>query len=106
MGFIYKITNTLNQKIYIGLTTKVNPQRRFAEHKYNANNLIEEDESKKDLHNAMKKDGIDNFSFEIIEECPNDILNEREQYWITYYHTYVGDPQCNGYNLTKGAGIV
>lgn len=50
----------------------------------------------------MKYYGIENFSFEIIEECPPQELNNREIYWISYYHTWVLDPQCNGYNLTNG----
>ena len=101
MGYIYKITNQLNQKLYIGLTTKTRPTDRFSQHRYLANHP-EQEASESYLHNAMRKDGINNFSFEIIEECPNEHLEEREQYWIAYYHTWVGDPQCNGYNLTKG----
>lgn len=46
----------------------------------------------------MAKYGVDNFSFEIIENIENDKLNEREQYWIAQYNSLV--PQ--GYNLTIG----
>lgn len=47
-----------------------------------------------------------NFSHEIIED---NILtlgeaNKREQYWISFYHTWINDPQCRGYNLTIGGG--
>lgn len=101
MGYIYKITNQLNQKLYIGLTTKTRPTDRFSQHRYLANHP-EQEASESYLHKAMRKDGINNFSFEIIEECSNDQLEEREMYWINYYHTWIGDPKCNGYNLTKG----
>lgn len=37
------------------------------------------------LYNAMRKHGIENFSFEVIEECSSLELNEREIYWIEYY---------------------
>ena len=46
----------------------------------------------------MNKYGINNFSFEIIEECKKDELSEEERYWINYYNSTAP----NGYNLTKG----
>lgn len=46
----------------------------------------------------MNKYGIDNFSFEIIEECEKDKLSDREKYWINYYNSI----SPNGYNLTEG----
>jgi hypothetical protein len=51
------------------------------------------------LYNAMRQYGKDNFLFEIIELCDNDnnILNEREIYWINYYNSYE-----TGYNETRG----
>ena len=49
------------------------------------------------IHKAMLKYGIDSFSITQIEECDNEKLNEREQYWIAYYDTYK-----NGYNATLG----
>ena len=101
MGYIYKITNNLNQKFYIGLTTQTRPTDRFSKHRYLAQHP-EQEASASYLHKAMKADGIDNFSFEIIEKCPNEELAEKEKYWIAYYHTYVKDPLCNGYNLTQG----
>lgn len=55
------------------------------------------------FYNAIKKYGWDNFTHEIIENnIPLDKLDEREAYWIQYYHTYVEDPECKGYNLTAG----
>ena len=84
---IYKITNKINNKIYIGQSN--NPIRRFSEHKYNNSNSV--------IHRAINKYGVNNFTFEIIEEdIPN--YNEREKYWIKFY-----DCKCpNGYNETDG----
>ena len=45
----------------------------------------------------MREYGLENFSFDVIEECLEDELNEREIYWIKYYDTYY-----NGYNRTLG----
>lgn len=93
MGFIYKITNKINNKSYIGKTL-LTPEKRFKEHI---------SESKKDrcknrpLYRAFNKYGIDNFSLKTIEECNNNILSDRESYWIKYYNTYK-----EGYNATLG----
>ena len=90
---IYKITNLKNNKIYIGQSKDI--QRRWNEHKY-------DERHNSPIHNAIKKYGIDNFQFEVIEECSLQELNEREKYWIEYYDSY-----NNGYNLTLGGdGIV
>ena len=43
--------------------------------------------------------------FTVLEEIPpsnRKLMNEREKYWIKYYHTWVKDPECNGYNGTQG----
>ena len=45
----------------------------------------------------MRKYGYNHFSIEQIEECPNELLQEREKYWIEYYDSYK-----NGYNATLG----
>lgn len=98
---IYKITNTINGKLYIGSTTNLK-QRKYA-HFYNLNNsrCIK-------LVNAMKKYGIDNFVFEVIEyinlqECSANesklTLIEREQYYLDLYQSYI-----TGYNIIKHAG--
>ena len=54
-------------------------------------------ENKKPLYLAFQKYGLENFSFEIIEECEPEQLNLKEQYWIDYYDSY-----NNGYNMTSG----
>lgn len=97
MGYIYKIINIKNQKIYIGQTTKKRPTDRFSQHKYLALHPQQE-KNISYLHRAMKSDGINNFKFEIIEQVDNLLLNEREKYWIKQYNSLAP----NGYNLTVG----
>lgn len=91
MGYIYKITNLLNQHSYIGQTSR-NPYDRWREHQEEAKGLRCRS---RPLYSALYKYGITNFSFEIIEETENII--EREIYWIDFYNTYK-----NGYNATLG----
>ena len=88
--YIYKITNKFNGKCYIGQTTDY--KRRFREHK----SLGYGFEENKSLYNAFKKYGIENFSFEVIEDKTSN-YNEREKYWIKYYDSY-----NSGYNMTEG----
>lgn len=92
MGYIYKISNTINNKLYIGMT-RYNIEHRWKEHKssYQYKNTH--------LYSAMRKYGVDNFNIEIIEECPEEDLIIREAYWISYYDSYK-----NGYNMTEGKG--
>lgn len=91
MGCIYKITNQINGKSYIGKTNK-NIEERLKEHKKER----KKDRSKnRPLYRAMNKYGVDNFIIEKIEETNNP--EEREIYWINYYNTY-----HHGYNATKG----
>ena len=80
--YIYKITNQLNNKCYIGQTTDY--KRRFQEHK----NLGYGVEENKLLYYAIKKYGIENFVFEEVEEVENNLLDEREKYWIKFYNSY------------------
>lgn len=90
MGYIYKITNILNQKSYIGKTIR-DPEIRWNEHKQDNKhpNLP--------LQRAFKKYGINSFSFEIIEEVKEELLDEREKYYIKKFNTYK-----QGYNATLG----
>lgn len=91
---IYKITNLINKKIYIGQSTDI--YRRWNEHKSRSQSLLNND-SNCPLYVAMRKYGIKNFKFEIIEQIEYLKLNEREIYWIAYYNSY-----NNGYNATLG----
>lgn len=88
---IYKITNKLNGKIYIGQS--INPFNRFKQHCYN-----KQGSSYKSLINeAINKYGKENFLFEILE-LDIENYNEREKYWIKYFNCL----SPNGYNLTEG----
>ena len=84
---IYKITYLKDGRCYIGQS--VNLENRIKQHK--------RCEGQSHIHNAIKKYGIENFSFEIIEECSLKALDEREQYWIKYYNSFY-----EGFNETKG----
>lgn len=88
---IYKITNNINQKVYIGQSIDIN--RRWRSHK----NFNEYLQGHYPLYQAFKKYGLENFSFEIIEECLPQELNDKEIYWIHFYNSYY-----NGYNQTTG----
>ena len=92
MGYIYKITNTINDKIYIGQTC-TSIQYRWYGHKKDALSYRRNGH----LQNAIRKYGFENFNIEEIEECDSDKLNEREMYWIKYYDSY-----NNGYNSNIG----
>jgi len=89
---IYKISNLVNGKIYIGQSVDV--YDRIAHHKAELRNNRH---SNKYLQYSWNKYGEENFSFEIIESCKRNELNNREQYWISYYDSY-----NNGYNHTLG----
>lgn len=98
MKLIYKIVNKINNKHYIGQTTK-SLEERFSQHIYDS--LIKKDD--KPLHRAIRKYGPENFYIELVEEVDDSTsLDEREQYWIAYYNSY-GQP--NGYNATIGGNL-
>lgn len=90
MGFIYKITNDINNKCYIGQTHH-SIEYRWNLHKKNYLYV------KTPLYTAFKKYGLEHFNIVMVEECPAERLNEREIYWIAYYDTY-----NHGYNATLG----
>lgn len=94
MTGIYKITNLLNENAYIGLS--VNIEKRWKDHTKRAFDPKSQ-EYNKTLYKAFRKYGLENFRFEVLEECQTEDLNEREKYWITYFNTYHG-----GYNETPG----
>lgn len=97
---IYKITNLINGKIYIGQTKDFH--KRVLEHKSKEYNS--EKSKNKLLYLAFDKYGLENFSFEIIEDNVEN-YNEREEYWIAYYHSYINDKiygNSKGYNMTPG----
>lgn len=91
-GIIYCARNLINDKKYIGQTTR-ELKRRRNEHIAQANNG-----SELAIHQAIKKYGEDSFEWCIIDQTYNqEDLDEREIYWIDYYDSY-----RNGYNMTLG----
>lgn len=90
---IYKITNQKDNLCYIGQA--VDLARRWKDHA-KCGLGIDTPASNK-LYQSMIEDGIWNFSFEILEECPREQLNEKEKYYINLY-----DSKNYGYNVTKG----
>lgn len=97
MGYIYKITNDVNGKMYVGKTEMVDPYKRWKEH---INDHQKRRCEKRPLYSAMNKHGVEHFNFEVIEETDNTV--EREQFWINELRTYIGFKDCNGYNATLG----
>lgn len=89
---IYKITNKINGHSYIGLSTHIEDRWEYHKKPYNWKR-----ESRKTLYQAIQKYGIDNFDFEVLEECSPEELGEKEKFYIAKYDTYY-----NGYNMTKG----
>jgi len=90
---VYKIINLVNNKIYVG--SAVNFEIRWRNHK---SELKRYKHHSPKLQNSYNKHGIDNFKFEIIEECVKEKLIEREQYYIDLYDSYK-----NGYNCCPKA---
>ena len=90
---IYKITNLLTEQCYIGQS--VNISDRWKQHckcglgiEASATNV---------LYNSMQRDKIWNFSFELLEECPRELLNQKEAFWIDTYSSNI-----YGLNTLKG----
>ena len=93
---IYKHTNKVNGKVYIGQTCR-KPEDRWGKDGSNYDTCFP-------FGKAIKKYGWNNFDHEIIEEGIDtvNLANEREAWWISFYHSYIKDPINNGYNATKG----
>ena len=91
---IYKITNQVNGKVYIGQS--INIKQRWKNHKKDA--FWEKGEDYHyPLYKAMRKYGLANFSFEVLEECNREQLNEKEIFYISQYNAY-----GKGYNQNAG----
>lgn len=89
---IYKITNQDNGKVYIGQSTDL--KIRISDH---IKSGIGIDSKNLPLYNDMRGGDLTNFTFEIVEFCSREELNEKEKFWINYYSSNV-----YGYNGTQG----
>lgn len=97
MGYIYKITNKINNQVYIGQTIKTT-QKRWSQHVKEAQEAFDgKRRSFPYFHRAIIKYGTENFLVETLEECADNVLDEREKYWISHFDSY-----NNGYNSTLG----
>lgn len=83
---IYKITNQLNNKSYIGQSIHI--ERRWQEHKKPSTESV--------ISTAIKEYGVENFSFEILELCSQNELDIKEKYWMSIYNSIVP----YGYNVS------
>ena len=92
---IYKITNLVNNKIYIGQS--INIIERWKQHEYKAFNESEKAYNSA-IHAAFRKYGLENFKLEVLEECSVDELDEKERYWIRKLDSLTP----NGYNILVG----
>lgn len=84
MSLIYKTTNSINGKIYIG-------KSKYNDPSYLGSGVI--------LKQAIEKYGIESFTREVLEECSDDSIDEREIYWIDHYKSFRREI---GYNIAKG----
>lgn len=92
-GYIYKISNSINTKVYIGQTTKT-VEARFRSHLKASTRT----KNGQHLYLAMNKYGKDNFWVEQIDTADSrEELNNKEKYWISYYNSI-----NNGYNMMDG----
>ena len=79
---IYKITNIENQMCYVGQSTNI--ADRWKQHIKRG--IGAEAPTRNKLYPAMLEVGVENFTFEIVEECDKSKLNEREDYWHEFFH--------------------
>ena len=93
MAYIYRIWNDINNKSYIG-KTEHSIEKRWKEHCADRTKI---EVQNRPLYKAINKYGAEHFQIELIEECDEQKLAEREIYWIETYHSY-----SNGYNATLG----
>ena len=100
MGYIYKITNKINNKIYVGKTLQ-SVEKRFREHLIEAVRWADKKNRtySSRFYPALLKYGEDNFVVETIEECPDSIIDEREKFYIKTLNSL---DETVGYNISPG----
>lgn len=99
MQGIYKFTNKINNKVYIGKAD--NLEERFKSHKRNYNNENLPDYNTK-FYRALRKYGFENFEYEVVESnsgWTEETLNQKE---IEYISLYMATEETFGYNIQKG----
>jgi group I intron endonuclease len=93
---IYKIINSINDKVYIGISSK-DTKTRFDWHIRDCKRGV-----RKKLYSAMRELGIDNFSIILLEECNDkNLMREKEEFYISYFDAY-----NSGYNASSKSGGV
>jgi len=93
--YIYKATNKINNKVYIGCT--IDFHRRTYQH------MLLKPSDDCVFHRAIKKYGFDNFDWEIIDQTNiKNEANEKEKYYINKYRSCIHYEDCNGYNENYG----
>jgi len=96
-GIVYLITNLVNNKKYVGITTR-DIETRWKEHKWDA---LNSNRGRSVLRNSIVKYGIDNFKIELVDELYNiteEDLLLKECHYIEKYKTMADD---GGYNLVR-----
>lgn len=93
-GYIYKITNKINNKVYIGQTIQSIKDRFY---RHCQKRCLSKQEANMAIKRAIFKYGKKNFSLELLETCDREQLDEREIYYIKLYNSYE-----DGYNCTTG----
>ena len=88
--YIYKITHKSTHQSYVGQTSNI--WDRWRAHICSNDSPIQK---------AITEEGLSAFTFEVLEECSKEKANDRETFWINYYHTYEA-----GYNTNRGEGKV
>lgn len=93
LGRIYLISNDINNKVYVGQTIQTLNKR------FNGHCCYSKSDRSANMYikRAIHKYGRDKFHISLIEECPINMLDDREKHWISFYDSYE-----NGYNLTRG----
>ncbi|HET8688619.1 MAG TPA: GIY-YIG nuclease family protein [Methanosarcina sp.] len=103
---IYRITNLITNKVYIGFTS--NPTARWGSHCSESKNKNSKN-AQKILYQSMRKHNIENFIFDVIYQSKDaeHTKNVMENYFITEYNSYIDFPNSGGYNMTLGGdGLV